>query len=606
VSIPLFLNTFATDLPNITGLVYANNRIYYTLAGDPNLYARSFTPESQVVGAVRYVVGGTVTALDPQQVAGMFLSGTTLYFADSSTGNLFKVSLTGGSVASPGTIAGPATLADSTIDWRSRGGFVWDGTPASRTNTPPTAVATASCAAATCTFDGSGSFDPDGHIVSYAWNFGDGTTGTGAIISHSYLTAGDYTATLTVTDFEAATDSATVPVHAVHSQYTAVGPCRVFDTRTGTGACTGSPVVAKAPVAAGKTLSVKVTGVAGVPTTATAVVLNVTAVNATAATFVTVYPAGGSLPLASNLNVSSSAPTPNLVVVPVGTGGVVNFYNAKGSVHLVADLAGFFSPTSPAFYSPVGPCRLFDTRIGTGVCAGAQTVASAPLGTARTMSALVRGVGGIPVDATAVVLNVTGVQASASTFVTVFPDGGTRPLASNLNLHTAGAVPNLVIVPIGSDGKIDLYNDKGNVNLIADVAGYFSPTSPAGYTPTGPCRVFDTRTGGGACVGSPTVPTAPLGIHGTLSVKVTGVGGVPSTATAVVLNVTAVNATTATFITVWPHGGPAPLASNLNVASPSPVPNLVVVPIGAGGMIDFYNDKGNVNLIADIAGYFSP
>lgn len=475
------------------------------------------------------------------------------------------------------------------------------------TNIPPIAVATASCTGATCSFDGSGSSDPDGQVVAYSWNFGDGTTGTGVTPTHTYAPAGNYTATLTVTDSGSATSSTSVIVHLGNAHYTAINPCRVFDTRSGSGTCVGAPVVPKAQVGNGGTLSVKVTGVAGVPTTATAVVLDLTAVNANEVTFVTVYPHGGTLPVASNLNVASAAAVPNLVIVPVGTGGSVDFFNAHGGVDLIADIAGYYSPTSPAAYSTVGPCRLFDTRSGVGVCSGALPVTPGPLGPGTTLSVKVAGVAGIPANATAVVLNVTGVLATATTFVTVWPDLGSRPATSNLNLSTPAAVSNLVIVPIGSDGKVAFSNAAGSVDLLADVAGYFSPTSAAGYTTTGPCRFFDTRVGSGTCTASPAVTLAKVGAGAMISVKVTGVGGVPSTATAVVLNVTAVGANAPTFVTVWPHGGALPLVSNLNVdGSGEAVPNLVIVPVGAGGSIDFYNRSGSVDLVADIAGYFAP
>ena len=604
-NVELYASTFVADLPTITGIFYANNRIYYTMAGDTNLYTRTFTPQSQVVGSIRYTVTGA-SPMNAANITGMFLSGSSVYFANAASGNLLKVTLTGATVQSPGTINGPATTVETATDWRARGAFVWNGQPATRVNTPPTAVATSSCVAAACTFSGTGSFDPDGHLVSYAWDFGDGTTTTGPTASHSYVAAGTYSVSLTVTDFQGATDTDTLSVHPVHSQYTAIGPCRVFDTRTGHGSCSLAPTIVKAPVGPGGTLSVKVTGVANVPATATAVVLNVTAVSATAATFVTVFPHGGSTPLASNLNVNTSAPTPNLVIVPVGAGGIVDFYNAKGNVELLADIAGYFSPTSTGKYAAVGPCRLFDTRTGSGVCPSAQPVTAAPLGAGQTLSVLVRGVGTVPTDATAVVLNVTGVQSTATTFVTVSPSLVARPLASNLNLHNAGAVANLVVVPIGSDGKVNFYNDKGTVNLIADVAGYFSPSATPGYTPTGPCRVFDTRTGTGSCLNAPGAPKAVIAADSSIAVKVTGMGGVPDTATAVVLNVTAVDASATTFVTVWPDGDARPLASNLNVSSKPAVPNLVIVPIGAGGMIDFYNANGHVNVVADIAGYFSP
>ncbi len=84
-------------------------------------------------------------------------------------------------------------------------------------NQPPAAVAvgtpTSGAAPLPVAFDGSGSSDPDGHIVSYAWSFGDGAGGTGATVSHTYQAAGDYVATLTVTDDRGATAQATVSVH---------------------------------------------------------------------------------------------------------------------------------------------------------------------------------------------------------------------------------------------------------------------------------------------------------------------------------------------------------------------------------------------------------
>lgn len=76
-------------------------------------------------------------------------------------------------------------------------------------NQPPTAAFTSSCTGLTCTFNGSGSTDPDGTVTSHAWNFGDTTTGSGATTSRTYTTPGTYPVTLTVTDNAGATS---VPV----------------------------------------------------------------------------------------------------------------------------------------------------------------------------------------------------------------------------------------------------------------------------------------------------------------------------------------------------------------------------------------------------------
>ncbi len=91
----------------------------------------------------------------------------------------------------------------------------------------------------------------------------------------------------------------------------------------------------------------------------------------------------------------------------------------------------------------------------------------------------------------------------------------------------------------------------------------------------------------------------------TLAVRVAGVDGVPSNATAVAINVTAVNATSPTYVTVWPGGVTRPGTSTLNVSNGNAVPNFDVVSIGADGTVDFYNASGSVNVLADIAGYYS-
>lgn len=86
-----------------------------------------------------------------------------------------------------------------------------------RPNIPPTASFVANPlqgpAPLAVAFDASSSFDPDGEIVSYSWNFGDGATGSGVTITHTYDSPGTYTARLTVTDDRGATDSATRPIH---------------------------------------------------------------------------------------------------------------------------------------------------------------------------------------------------------------------------------------------------------------------------------------------------------------------------------------------------------------------------------------------------------
>jgi hypothetical protein len=242
--------------------------------------------------------------------------------------------------------------------------------------------------------------------------------------------------------------------------FTAIIPNRVLDTRN-----------SATRLGAGQVINVPMSGTPGVPTTGVgAVVLNVTATNPTAASYLTVYPTGTVPPLASNLNFSAGQTVPNRVIVKVGTAGSVSFYNAFGSVDVVADVGGWFSDGSTAatgsMFVGVAPARILDTR------------ASAAVGSSATIVLTVAGQGGVPamtagVPPAAAVLNVTVTNPTAASFLTIWPDGSTRPLASDLNYQPALTVPNLVVVRLGATGAIDLYNAFGTTDVIVDVVGWY-------------------------------------------------------------------------------------------------------------------------------------
>ncbi|WP_327175922.1 N-acetylmuramoyl-L-alanine amidase [Streptomyces sp. NBC_01335] len=362
-------------------------------------------------------------------------------------------------------------------------------------------------------------------------------------------------------------------------------PQRVMDTRAGLG-------VPKAKVGAAGVVTLQVTGTNGVPSTGVgAVVLNVTATTSTAVSYISVYPDGTTRTSASNLNVVEGLTVPNLVIVPV-VNGKVDFYNNAGSVNLIADITGYFSTGGEgSTHVNLGPKRVMDTREGLGV-------PKAQVGPAGVVTLQVAGVNGVPATGvTAVVLNVTATHVSATSFVSVYPDGTTRTSASNLNVVKGQTVPNLVIVPV-VNGKVSFYNNAGSVDLIADITGYFS-TGGEGSTHVnlGPKRVMDTREGLG-------VPKAQVGPAGVVTLQVAGVNGVPATGvTAVVLNVTATHVSATSFVSVYPDGTTRTSASNLNVVKGQTVPNLVIVPV-VNGKVSFYNNAGTVDLIADVTGYF--
>jgi hypothetical protein len=243
------------------------------------------------------------------------------------------------------------------------------------------------------------------------------------------------------------------------SALTPITPTRFLDTRNGTGA-------PKQRVGAGGVVKLKVAGVHGVPTSGvTAVVMNVTAVKPSTSGYVTVYPDGKPVPAVSNLNFTTGETIPNLVIVPV-IDGTVDLRNASGTVDLVADVTGWFSPAGSTFTSS-GPVRLLDTRSGLGARIGT-------VGPGGIVSLQVGGVDGVPSSGvTAVLLNVTVTGPTAGSYLTVYPHGRPLPAVSNLNFTTGETISNLVVVPV-VDGRVTFANHAGDVHVVADLNGYFS------------------------------------------------------------------------------------------------------------------------------------
>jgi PKD repeat protein len=135
----------------------------------------------------------------------MFLDGTQLYFSDQN-GALKRLSF------NRGVITGTATTVNTQIDWRARGMAVLTSAGEPPPNQDPTAAFTSQCFGLSCQFDASTSSDVDGSIVTYAWDFGDGTQSSSKTVNHAYDTAGTYTVTLTVTDNRSGTDTTSTDI----------------------------------------------------------------------------------------------------------------------------------------------------------------------------------------------------------------------------------------------------------------------------------------------------------------------------------------------------------------------------------------------------------
>jgi hypothetical protein len=383
------------------------------------------------------------------------------------------------------------------------------------------------------------------------------------------------------------------PIVNPASYYVSDGPTRLMDTRPGrvVGPITG-------PIGADKTISLTVTGGPGqVPTNAeglSAVVLNVTASAPTAQGNATVYPDGTKQPLVSNLNWSAGETIPNLVVVPVVDGKVDIYNNSSGTINYLVDFEGYFTTDSSApgasTYTAFGPARVADTRSNhlVGSVLG-------PLGAHSTTAIQVGGQQKLPSSGmSAVVLNVTVTQPAESGNLTVFPSDAVQPLASNINFVANQPIPNLVIVPLGADGKIKIYNNSGGtVQYVVDVAGYFSPgTAGSKYHSLGPVRLLDTR------IGTGTTSVAPIATYSSLSLPL------PASYTAVVANLTVVGPTAGGDLDAYPAGGALPTFSNVNFSPNEVIPNLAFIPSHSGVAI-YNHSAGPAGALLDLAGYFS-
>ena len=248
-------------------------------------------------------------------------------------------------------------------------------------------------------------------------------------------------------------------------------------------------------------------------------------------------------------------------------------------------------------YLPLTPTRILDTRDHAGGPIGSP---AQPVGAGESRAVTVTGVGGVPESGVgAVVVNVTAVNATTNTFVTVYPSGSERPDASTFNPRPGGVIANEIIAPVGDDGQVQVYNHNGEVDVLFDVVGWLP--EEADYTPLSPTRILDTRDHAGGPIGS---PAQPVGAGESRAVTVTGVGGVPADGVgAVVVNVTAVNATTATFVTVYPSGEPRPDASTFNPRPGGVIANEIIAPVGDDGQVQVYNHNGEVDILFDVVGW---
>lgn len=358
-----------------------------------------------------------------------------------------------------------------------------------------------------------------------------------------------------------------------------IAPTRFLDTRSSSGR-----------VAGGRSISFQVAGLHGVPTDVSAVVVNITVTEPTSSGFITAHASRTAKPEASNVNYAPGQTVPNLAVVPVGRDGKVTLSNTSaGSTHLIADVSAYFrsgTPSAPGAFRSLAPSRFLDTRSSSG-----------PVPGGRSVSFRAGGAGGIPANASAVVVNLTVTETKSFGFLTAHAAGSPVPNASNVNYTPGQTVPNLAVIPVGRDGKVTISNNSsGSAQIIADVAGYFLPGTPeraGAFAALAPTRFLDTR-----------ISSGPVRAGGSVAFQVGGVKGIPARVALVVVNLTVTEPTSFGFLTAFSSGSSRPNASNVNYTQGQTVPNLAVVPVGTDGKVRIVNTSaGTVQVIADVSGY---
>ena len=344
-----------------------------------------------------------------------------------------------------------------------------------------------------------------------------------------------------------------------------------------------------------------------IPTTASAVAFNITAVTPESPGFITVWPCDVDRPDASNLNFGTGGAVANSVIAPVGASGKVCFYSNQATDFLV-DITGWFAGAigNTETFVGVTPRRVIDTRNGIGgpkvriPAGGTITIPLAGAAMRRSDGSAVS----IPGNATAVAMNVTAVLPSQAGFFTVWPCGAPKPVASNVNFRSGSVVANGVVTSLGAGGSVCLYSDQES-DVLVDVLGWFGSGAVPPFVGAVPSRLVDTRNAIGGPSGVVTPASSKVVPVRGVTVNVDGVARqVPDDASAVALNVTMVEAQAAGFATVWPCGTPMPQASNVNFGQGGTAANGVIAPIGVDGSVCIFT-SADAHLVVDIAGWFT-
>ena len=360
-------------------------------------------------------------------------------------------------------------------------------------------------------------------------------------------------------------------------------PTRVADNRSGIG---GRSTV----LPPGQTWRIKVAGEWGIPSTATAVSLNLTAIGGANGGWLALYPAGGTVPPVSSVNFGPGGEiVPNHAIVPIGVDGSLDLYNGSGDdVFALVDVDGYFSGENVPgglMYSTQPPWRSYDGREAGLVMQPGQTISVS----VKTSTGFV-----LPAGRVADV-NVTFTNQTEPGWASVFSGSAASTTTSTHNwIKPYQDTANRAAVVVG-DGGIHITNSSaGTVQVIVDLFGVYSPTVGYRFAPLPPNRFLDTRS------------ALPSGQSGSLTVDTTT--WVVPRPYFLVGNLTGTGATSSTYFQLWSTlASPAvPTVSSLNLQAGETRANSFIIGLPGDNTIRINNAFGNTHAIVDIVGVFSP
>lgn len=375
------------------------------------------------------------------------------------------------------------------------------------------------------------------------------------------------------------------------SGFVPLNPERILDTRE-----------TADPWGPGEIRALDLVGVAGVPNdaTVTAVAANVTSLTPTTNSALRIAPSGeafASAGAAKNFGIGSDRAdlTNDLLILPVGLDGKVQFKNNAGTTHFTVDVVGYFTANGGSQYESVNPERVLDTRQTRNPWGPGETRRFDPLIAGQSASCI-----------TAVAAHITSLNPTTNSALRVAPSGtsfGSAGTAKNFGTTNdrSALTNNLVFLPLGPDGLVQLRNNDGTTHFTVDVVGAFSRCQGDHYVAVNPSRIVDTR-----------VTVNPWTAGEIRNVMATGVATVPSdgSVSAVAAHITSIAPSSNSAIRVAPAGSAFSTngtVKNFGIAADRAAltNNLVFLPIGSNGEVQIKNNNGDTHLTIDVVGYFA-